>query len=93
MRMAKIERVTITMPTEMASAVRDAVEQGGYASTSEVVREALRDWSAKRTAQQRELAALKADIAQGLADLEAGRTMPVDAQRIAARGRKLLVRG
>jgi antitoxin ParD1/3/4 len=36
------ERMTITMPTEMAEILRQAVAGGEYASTSEVVREALR---------------------------------------------------
>ena len=46
--MAEIERMTITLPMEMAGAVKAAVEGGDYASSSEVVREALRDWRTKR---------------------------------------------
>lgn len=46
--MAGIERLTITLPTDMAALVKDAVAEGDYASTSEVVREALRDWKMKR---------------------------------------------
>jgi antitoxin ParD1/3/4 len=38
-----IERMTITMPADLAAVVKGAVEGGDYASTSEVVREALRD--------------------------------------------------
>lgn len=45
MRMSKLERITITMPEEMAAKLREAVNAGGYATTSEIVREALRDWS------------------------------------------------
>ena len=88
--MAEIGRMTITLPTGMAAAVRDAVEDGEYASSSEVVREALRDWKASRALQLQELAALKADIDQGLADLAAGRVQDFDADRIIQRGRKLL---
>ncbi len=61
-----------------------------YASTSEVVREALRDWSFKRQLMLDQLTALKQDIDKGLADVAAGRTRKFDAQRIAERGRKLL---
>jgi len=43
--MSKLERITVTMPEEMAAKLRAAVERGEYATTSEVVREALRDWS------------------------------------------------
>lgn len=41
--MAAIERLTITLPAEMAGLVKRAVDEGNYASTSEVIREALRD--------------------------------------------------
>jgi len=90
--MAEIERLTITLPSDMAAAVKGAVEGGDYASTSEVVREALRDWKMKRALQLQELAALKADIDKGLADLAEGRVKDFDAARIIERGRKLLAR-
>ena len=41
--MSNIERLTITMSAELAGVVKEAVAGGDYASTSEVVREALRD--------------------------------------------------
>jgi antitoxin ParD1/3/4 len=88
--MAELERLTITLPAEMAAVVKGAVESGDYASTSEVVRAALRDWKTKRALQVEELAALKADIDAGLADVAAGRVKKFDAARIVERGRKLL---
>jgi antitoxin ParD1/3/4 len=65
MIMAQIERITVTMPAEMAATVRAAVDAGAYASTSEIVREALRDWTSKQAADQNALAALRAAIALG----------------------------
>ena len=88
--MPEIERLTITMPPELAAVVKQAVETGDYASASEVVRAALRDWKLKRALQIEELAALKTDIDKGLADVAAGRVKDFDADRIIARGRKLL---
>ena len=88
--MAEIERLTITLPSDMAAVVKGAVERGDYASNSEVVREALRDWKMKRALQLQELAALKAEIDRGLADVAAGRVQDFDADRIVERGRKLL---
>jgi len=85
--MAEIERLTITLPSEMASVVRGAVEGGDYASSSEVVREALRDWKMKRALQLQELASLKVDIDKGLTDLAEGRVKDFDADRIIERGR------
>jgi antitoxin ParD1/3/4 len=88
--MAGIERLTITLPVELAAVVKGAVEGGDYASASEVVRAALRDWKMKRALQLQEIAALKADIDKGLADVAAGRVKDFDGARIIARGRKLL---
>ena len=90
--MSEIERLTVTLPAEMAAVVRSAVEAGDYASTSEVVRAALRDWKLKRALQLEELEALKAAIAAGFADLAAGRVAEFDVARVVERGRKLLAR-
>lgn len=87
--MADIERLTITLPSDMAAAVKGAVAGGDYASTSEVIREALRDWKMKRALQLQELAALKADIRKGLADAATGRVQDFNADHITERGRKL----
>ena len=88
--MAEIVRLTVTLPADMAAIVKGAVAGGGYASASEVVREALRDWKMKRALQLQELAALNADIDRGLADLAEGRVKDFNADRIIERGKKLL---
>ena len=87
--MAGIERLTITLPNEMAVLVKGAVEEGDYASTSEVVRDALRDWKLKRELQSQKFAALKRDVDKGMADVREGRVTKFDANRIVRRGRKL----
>lgn len=63
--MSTIERMTVTMPAEMAATLRQTVAGGEYASTSEVVREALRAWMRSRDADQRDLAALRQAISDG----------------------------
>ncbi len=87
--MAEIERLTITLPQDMAAVVRGAVAGGDYASSSEVVREALRDWKLKRALQLQELEALRGEIERGLADVAEGRMQDFDAARIIERGRRL----
>ncbi|MBP1807716.1 type II toxin-antitoxin system ParD family antitoxin [Rubellimicrobium aerolatum] len=64
--MPGVERMTITMPSELAEVLRQTVAGGEYASTSEVVREALRDWARARDAERRDLEALRAAIKAGL---------------------------
>jgi len=88
--MAGIERLTITLPTDMANLVKGAVEDGDYASSSEVIREALREWKLKRELRIQKIAELKAEIDRGLQDVAKGRVKKFDAQRIIRRGRKLL---
>lgn len=88
--MAEIERLTITLPTDMAAVVKSAVAEGDYASSSEVVREALRDWKLKRAVRLKEMESLKADIDKGLTDLAEGRVLDFDAARIIERGKQLL---
>jgi antitoxin ParD1/3/4 len=69
------ERMTITMPTEMAEILHQAVAGGEYASTSEVVREALREWTRNRDAERRDLEALRTAIRAGL---DSGPAIPAD---------------
>ena len=88
--MSTIERMTITMPSDMAAVIKAAVETGDYASTSEVVRDALREWKMRRAIQLQEMTALKADIDKGLADVAAGRVKDFNKKAIIERGRKLL---
>ncbi len=64
--MPNVEKVSIALTVEMAAAVRKAVEGGEYASNSEVVREALRDWALKRSVQQKEIEALRGLWGEGL---------------------------
>lgn len=73
--MSAIERLTITVPAEMAATVRLAGDAGDYASTSEVVREALRDWVRQHDVERRELETLREAIRVGLAS---GPGVPAD---------------
>ena len=88
--MSEIERLTITLPAEMAATVKEAVEGGDYASSSEVIREALREWKLRRAFQMQELEALRADLQKGLDDIAAGRTKPFDVDDIIRRGEERL---
>ena len=73
--MTSAERMTITMPSDMAETLRQTVAGGEYASTSEVVREALRDWTRNRDTERRELETLRDAIKVGL---DSGPGIPAD---------------
>ncbi len=53
--MANVEKISVALTPEMAATKRQGGEAGEYASASEVMREALRDWNRRRT--EREQAA------------------------------------
>lgn len=87
-----VERITVTLTTDMAETIKAAVNSGDYASNSEIVREALRDWRLKQLIQRRELETLRLDINKGLDEIEQGRLQDFDAGRIVAKGEKRLNR-
>jgi antitoxin ParD1/3/4 len=64
--MANVEKVSIALTPEIAAVVRQAVESGEYASNSEIVREALRDWKLKRALQRQEVEEMRRLWNEGL---------------------------
>lgn len=66
--MPTIEKLSIALPTEMAALVRRAVDVGEYSSNSEVIRDALRDWTHKRNLREQGLANLRKAWRQAVAD-------------------------
>jgi antitoxin ParD1/3/4 len=71
------EKITISLPEEMVSDLKDAVSAGEYASTSEAIRDALRQWRRSRT-----VIALNNDELRRLAVEGAESGEPVDGERV-----------
>ena len=46
--MSAVEKLTIALTPEMAGFVRSAVHSGQYASASEAIRDAVREWQERR---------------------------------------------
>ncbi|MEN9874809.1 MAG: hypothetical protein RL186_1706 [Pseudomonadota bacterium] len=46
--MANVEKISVALSTEMASMLKEAVGSGAYASSTELMREALREWCERR---------------------------------------------
>lgn len=59
--------LTISLTPKQAARLQDAVENGGYASNSEIVREALRLWEHREELRALELAQLKRAYDEGMA--------------------------
>ncbi|MGN6271304.1 MAG: type II toxin-antitoxin system ParD family antitoxin [Sphingomonas sp.] len=87
--MGVVRKLSIALTEELASEVDQAVAAGDYASTSEVIRDALRLWRRDRDADRAESARLRRLWEEGLASgepIEGG----FDPEDIARRGRARL---
>ena len=66
------EKISIALPSEMVAVVRGAVATGEYASSSEVVRDALRDWTHKRSLRQQGVVELRQVWQEAMRDKRPG---------------------
>jgi len=66
--MQPAEKLSITLPADMARMVRDKVEGGAYASNSEVIREALRIWQEREAVKAQRLNKIRQAIAESVDD-------------------------
>ena len=57
--MPEVQKVSIALTGEQVCALRAAVETGEYATTSEIIREAIRDWQFKRELRREDLNRLR----------------------------------
>lgn len=85
--MATIEKISVALPTDMLELVRQAVKSGDYATTSEVIREALREWKGRRETREESLAEIRRLVREGL---DSGGRHPPETEAIKREGRRLL---
>jgi antitoxin ParD1/3/4 len=71
-------QMTLTLTAELESFVREETRRGAFASSSEYVRSLVRDHYLRQRDREEKLKSLDAALAQGIADAEAGRVMPLD---------------
>jgi len=88
--MAAVEKLTIALTPDMAASVRQAVKEGHYASTSEAIRDALRQWR-----ERRDLLGYTVEELRELADegLKSGPSQLADMAAIKAEARRRLGKG
>ncbi len=85
--MADIQKISIALTGEQLAALKAAVEAGEYATTSEIVREAIRDWQIKRELRQEDVRRLRQLWDEGKAS---GPGRPLDFKRTLATARARL---
>jgi antitoxin ParD1/3/4 len=85
--MATVEKLSIALTPEFAADIREAIATGEYASTSEVVRDALRAWKQIRQGREIAIDELRRLWRDGN---DSGQGQPLDAEDIKRRGRERL---
>jgi antitoxin ParD1/3/4 len=60
--MGAFEKITISIPSEMAAALRESVEDGQYLTEGEIVRNALDDWVRSRVRAKARLQRLREEL-------------------------------
>lgn len=88
--MANVEKLSIALTPDMATLVRQAVESGDYASASEVIRDALRDWKLKRAFDREMVEELRRLWQEGI---DGGPAEPLDMEAIKREARARLKTG
>ncbi len=83
--MAATERLVIDLPAELVAGLRDSVRSGAFGSESAVVEALLRTWYGRHEVAEPDTEALRALVAEGIADVAAGRFS--DAEEVYARVR------
>lgn len=66
--MSATEKLSITLPEEMARTIKARVSAGAYASASEVTREAMRVWQREEEERAERTASICARVHRSLAD-------------------------
>jgi antitoxin ParD1/3/4 len=79
--MPDIQKISVALTGEQLATLKAAVETGEYATTSEIVREAIRDWQFKRELRQEDIKRLRQLWDEGKAS---GPAEPFDIERTLA---------
>lgn len=66
--MQNAEKVSVTMAREQMQAIRESVEAGEFATTSEAMRDAVRVWQRQRIEDAERLEAIRARVRRSIDD-------------------------
>jgi antitoxin ParD1/3/4 len=82
--MSATERLVIDLPADLVEGLRDSIKSGAFASESEAIEKLLRPWYGHDyPLDEPDIEALRACVAEGIADADAGRIS--DAEDVYAR--------
>jgi antitoxin ParD1/3/4 len=82
-----IQKISVALTGEQLCALKAAVETGEYATISEIIREAIRDWQFKRAFRQEDIKRLRHLWDEGKAS---GPAKPLDFEELSRDAQKRL---
>ncbi len=82
------EQLSITLPAEMVAVIKEQVEAGRYASTSDMLRAAMKRWMRDEEEHADRIAEIRAEIAEAIADPRPSLTPDEVKERLDARARR-----
>ncbi len=85
--MPEIKKVSVALTGEQVMTLKTAVESGEYATTSEIVREALRDWQRKRELHGEDVQRLRQLWSEGK---QSGPATPANLRKVRQKARQRL---
>ena len=85
--MSNVQKISVALTHQQIADVRQAIKTGDYATPSEIIREAGRDWQLKRAARQEETKQLRRLWDEGKASGDGG---PVDFDQLRREARSRL---
>jgi len=85
--MSNVQKISVALTHQQIADVRAAIESGEYATPSEIIREAVRDWQLKREMRQEDIKRLRRLWDEGKASGDGG---PVDFEQLRQEARSRL---
>ncbi len=85
--MSEIQKVSVALTGQQLMTLKTAVDSGEYATTSEIVREALRDWQRKRELHVEDVQRLRQLWAEGK---QSGSAVAADLGKVRQKARQRL---
>ena len=85
--MSNVQKISVALTHQQIADVRAAIETGEYATPSEIIREAVRDWQLKRQTRREDIQRLRQLWGEGKASGDGG---PVDFDQLRQEARSRL---
>lgn len=71
--MGTTERLVVELPSDLVEGLRDSIKAGAFASESQAIEVLLRSWYGSDDVGEPDIETLRAFVAEGVADADAGR--------------------